>query len=522
MRKRISVAILIVLTIVVASVIFSEASQTFSSRPASVVKEIRSDSLSALWINDGAYGQNGESPSVLAINPQTGDVLLRTLPLSGVRSSDGRWQYAVEAVGTTLRLTSIDLMRGAITRIILLPPTYLARGGELFTQLILSNDNRTLAVTAEGDAGIGTRWRTLVYLVNVETGEATQRIDLFYDEAEPHWQPQVQPVFARDGSRLFVVHQRQRQRTPLVTADTFWTTDIAVVNVGERKLERVIAVPDEVQSQGFWSYGVLAPDGRTLYLISSLMPQGDYRFVAFDKDAMQVARVQLVRQDTGGQVFCDSVPALTPDGRFLYGYCPRRITRTSDVIQFLDTQTGLVTKQVNIERTVESPLNEFSPTMLRSPDDKRLYLVYPNSKEIFVLDIARQAIVQHGVLKESSSTSATPIDELVGWLVGSASAKFGSQPAAVLSPDGQRLYLTEVIDFEKGNGIWAVNTASLRLLGHWLTSSDISGIQLSSDGRELYALSFRNHTLYALDALNGQVLRQFDNVLKQPYGFAIE
>ena len=530
MRKRISIATLMVIAAAAAGVIFSDVSQTSSFRPASIPSSIPSSAdsndLSALWINDGAYGQNGEMPSVVALDSQTGKVLLRTVPFAGPKSRDGHWQYAVEAAGTTLRLTTIDLKRGAITRISALPPTYLAPG-DLYTQLALSPDERTLAVVATGNAGIGTRSRTLAYLVNVETGEATQRIDLFYDEAEQSWQPQVQPIFARDGSHLVVLHQRLRRSGPLITADTFWATDIVVVNVDEHRLERVIAIPEEVQSQGFWTYGVLAPDGHMLYLLQTLMPQGDYRFIAFNTDAQQAARVQLVRPDTGGQTFCNSLPALTPDGRYLYGYCPRQITRTSDVIQFLDTQTGLVTKQVNIERTVESPPNaEYGPTMRRAPDNKTLYLVYANSKEVFGLDFAQQAIVQHGVLKDTPSTFTNPLQAisrgLAGWLVSSASAKFGSQPAAVLSPDGQRLYLTEVIDFEKGNGIWVVETSSLKRIGHWLASTDISSVELSADGRELYALGFREHTLYVLDALNGQILRQFENRLKQPYGFAIE
>jgi DNA-binding beta-propeller fold protein YncE len=111
---------------------------------------------------------------------------------------------------------------------------------------------------------------------------------------------------------------------------------------------------------------------------------------------------------------------------------------------------------------------------------------------------------------------------LAEWLVPTASAKWAASPAAVLSPDGQRLYFLDVVDFEKGNGLWAIQTNSLKPLGHWLKGKDITGVQISRDGREVYAASYDDHTLYVLDAFSGEVRRAFDKVAGQLYGFASE
>jgi hypothetical protein len=119
--------------------------------------------------------------------------------------------------------------------------------------------------------------------------------------------------------------------------------------------------------------------------------------------------------------------------------------------------------------------------------------------------------VRRAILPEARTSSTNPLNGIFAamsnWFVGTASAKFNAQPAALLSPDGQRLYIVDIKDFDKGDGLWAVETATLKPLGHWLAGKDIFGILLSADGRELFAASPSDGAIQVLDALTGETRR---------------
>lgn len=79
------------------------------------------------------------------------------------------------------------------------------------------------------------------------------------------------------------------------------------------------------------------------------------------------------------------------------------------------------------------------------------------------------------------------------WLAPTTLANVYLDPALALSPDGSRLYLlgthlTDATDAAGGSaGVWAVDTATLGVLGHWEPAADFVSIAVSRDGSYVYA-----------------------------------
>jgi len=484
----------------------------------------------ALWIVDGAYTSDGGEPRLLAIDPQTGARLAEFSPpyRDTVTSSDRRWQYVAELAqrGGQWRviISLIDLERGAITRSFPLgqyTPSSAQAAPNLTIQLLLTRDARRLTVTVTESGQ--EQALTDVYIVDTESGH-TSHIWGFAEVSKPQ-PPLVGSVMSSDGRLLFVVLNRQRRSAAAEPAR--WSTRVAAMDLDEAALERVVDVPGEIAADGLWTNGALAPDGQMLYLVQDIVRGSEldgYRFAALDTTTFRVAHIEQVERATGGEPFCEPEPMrFTPDGRYLYGYCNREPRRPTGYFQFLNVGSGLIEQKVPLEDTSESTQmgDGLVWQMAPSPDNTLLYAANAKTKAIAVLDLRRRAMVRSAVLVDPAAGAPDATDWLAGLFLSTASAKMIPQPGIVLSADGQRLYFVDVVDFEKGDGVWGVETGSLKLVGHWLRGKDIYGLQLSVDGRELYAISPDEHALSVLDALDGEVRHVFDQVLKQPYGFAL-
>lgn len=530
MFKRLGIAVLFLVALAACSTAL-QSLPTQTAVPAATRSAIGDTphELSALWIEDSVSNEN----PLLAVNPQTGEVLLQLPQSNGsqVFSSDGRWRYSADLVlqdgNDYLELTTIDLQRGAITRVVPLGDWTLlmpSDPNDLTMQLALSKDNRLLAVTLTSK--LDTRWYSDLYLYDTVRGESLLTspvpIQVFNDNLAS--MPSVQTVVSADGQRVFVVEHRSRLPLASEGSQSFWSTEIAAVNVSSQQVEKTIVVPGEIQVDGFWMNDVLAPDGQALYLIENIVRDNDsagYRFVALDTARLQVTISRSVDVTSGQQAFSIGAPGLrfTPDGRFLVGFTSRmdRAGNYGYYFQFLDTHSGDVT-ETSLQRAV--PGANFDPIYsLASSDGKLLYLIFAQTHEIIAFDLTQRAVVKRTVLPDSQSAAPSALDQLAQLFVTPVSAKFYAQPSAILSPDGRRLYFVDVQGIDSGDGFWAVDTSTLKPLGHWLRGKEVSGIQFSADGTELYALSVKDHTLYVLDPLTGAIRRAFDQILRQPFGF---
>ncbi len=501
------------------------ASPTLST--ASPTAPPTSSQQPALWILDGRYTQ------VVAVDAQTGNVLSRNFHQYPVKvtSTDGHWQYALETPPRKdkqwkIVISQLDLIRGVMAKQIELAglATSSKDGSDDLprSSMALSPDSRLLYVTQAGKTA--DRWITRVHIVDTASARPAPPLDIFAGDVQDG-PPELRSVASADGRRLFVL-QNSRQGHAAQRGQAPWTTRIAILNTAERRVERSVDVPGEIQADGFWLNAALSPDGRMLYLIQHIVrgnTMEGYRFVAFDTRKLAVDQTRHVERVSGGEPFCDlSRLRFTPDGRYLFGYCSRDPDHPHSYFQFLDTRTGLVAEKLPFEsKSAEHILGEgLTVQMIAPPDSSLLYVANVQSKEVSVVDLRRRVIVRSTVVRDPRPVSAQPWRWLEGWFASTASAKMLLMPGVVLSADGRRLYFVDVVDFETGNGIWGVDTSSLTSIGHWLAGKEIAGLQLSADGRRLYAVSPNDHTLYALDAFDGQILHAFDKVLSQPAGFA--
>jgi DNA-binding beta-propeller fold protein YncE len=472
---------------------------------------------SPVWIQDSG-------PLMIGVDAQNGKVLRRIRQPYGngptATSPDGRWRYWLgvpsKAKGWKMPITQVDLQRGGDPRQFLL--TGLADVSDRAhddlqrTDLLVSPDNRYLIVTHASNTG--TQWVTRVQVLDTGSGEAAEPIVLWTGDAQSRPEA-LDSVASPDGRYLYVV-TKQAQGGDL-------RTQIAMVNLLTRRVESTVDAPAE----GMWLDLMLTKDGGMLYALELLVrdahPAG-HRFTAFDTHKRAVVVTQQVEQAHGGEGLCEPYNArFTPDERYLYDYCYRTDRRAHGYFQFLDTRTGLVVDKVELSSAVKNPGmgDGIAFAMIAAPDNRSVYIANTQTHEVAALDLERRAISGSALLQEPRPDAASPLRMLEGLFVSSASAKMRASPAAAISRDGERLYFVDVVDWDKGNGVWAVDTRTLKPLGHWLAGKQIIGLQLNAGDRELLALSPNNGALFALDAVNGRTLRTFEHLLGGPAGFAV-
>jgi hypothetical protein len=328
-------------------------------------------------------------------------------------------------------------------------------------------------------------------------------------ESEPdQWGPPYRAAMSDDGKRLFVA---QNSRQSGASADNVtWSTRLAMVNTADKKVERVVNVPGDTLAM----ISAVSSNGRTVYFVRDRVRNGDqtgYRFMAMDVNRAAVEFDEPFDLPAGDGTSCGIPRAgLTPDGRALWMLC-------LDSVQFFDPQSGRRLDKVSLG---PGGLDHFNLTEHRvSPDHKLLYIEFTSTNELFVVDLTQRTVLRQAAFKDTTSSHLNPLEWLSQILVSTASAKLAPEPGLVLSKDGQRLYFVGTANFESGDGIWGVDTATLKPLGHWLRRKEIIGVQLSADGRELYAVDWKERKLYVLDALSGEIRRTFDQVASEPSGF---
>lgn len=560
MIKRFSIAILLLLALSACSVLAQPQSvptsvpvaptptqvaliapPTVPATPTGEPTPTPAPDLPAIWIE-------ADSNRLVAIDAQTGEVLNQTFYEAVYReriaSSDGHWQYLWQAKSQPenhwqVSILAIGLTRSTspqrITVAYSVPTT--AQYPILVPHLALSKDNRLLFVSQS--EALSDQRHTRVYVIDVVVSKVTRTVDVSTDDISLL-------IPSSDGWHLFAVQTMERQPPATQGALTAWYTRVALLNLESGAVERVMQVPNDMQAHSASVQAVLAPDGQRLFLLidhfvgngepqlafptgggTAYVPNGEeeIHFVALNPNTFEITRSQLSERGNRVDRFggYDRLGwRFTPDGRFLVGYFWDPATKNAPYFQFLDTQTGSVAERVPLpykQRDAAGPLY-----LLASPDNRLVYVIYSGA-DVFVFDMAKRAVVRSVSLKDKSSHSISPLNHFITglsqWFMGTAYAKIYAMPGAVLSPDGQRLYFIDILSFDKEDGVWGVETATLKPIGHWFKDKEISGIMLSVDGKELYAASPSDHTIYVLDALTGQMLRALN--LKQsgvkPLGF---
>jgi hypothetical protein len=87
-------------------------------------------------------------------------------------------------------------------------------------------------------------------------------------------------------------------------------------------------------------------------------------------------------------------------------------------------------------------------------------------------------------------------------------AKFLSRPAVALAPDESWIAFADWSDIESGDGLWAVETAGLGSLGHWLQGETVVGISSASDANRLVVLVRDPKQLLTIEPRTGRVIHR--------------
>ncbi len=462
------------------------------------------------------------SSHFVALDTATGRMLNQTEPVVNLYKSaaDKRWAYFLQVDRKEddrwhVALTAFERARGNLAPSIALDsfPSATTSWYKDFgaPSLVLSRDGGRLFALLEEK--IGAAWVTRLSSVDLQQRAASPPFTLF-ETTTAMWAPNATIALASDGAEIWVA-QDFRREDPSNPKAAFWTTRFAVVNVNQNQVERVVEVPGEISAEGLFSELAISPDGRKLYAVEYIDYSGGqigYRFVALDLSTRTVAFAQELKSNPDSERFCGADGLrFTPEGHYLWGWC-------GNSISFLDPQSGRVSQRIVLAS--QPALNDFNPRyVLASPDAKLIYVVSFATREIFAIDLAKREVVRHAKMTEPETSFSNPFDALGQWLAPTASAKLFAQPGAVLSADGQRLYFVEIDDIDAGDGIWAVDAATFKPIGHWLKKTEVVGIQLSADGRELFALGMKDRKLYALDAQSGELRRAFDLPLSNLGGF---
>lgn len=244
-----------------------------------------------------------------------------------------------------------------------------------------------------------------------------------------------------------------------------------------------------------------SPDGASLVVLAST-----WDALPSDQDAdgepgpTLYARLRLPGGTVEARTIIESEPGAvplwdgrpTPDGRWLYGVVNPGGSET--LVNFFDLAHGELGPSLDLgfSGTGGFLLSEHAV----SPDGRRLYVFAPTTGELVTVDLQRQQIegrvaVDMGPGEAGVSRLDRVLTALRGLLVEEAEAKFSFAGGGMqLSPDGRRLYAIGFHgDAHQGeiDGIWVIDTASWRIVDRWLPGTDVGNLFLSQDSRYLYA-----------------------------------
>jgi DNA-binding beta-propeller fold protein YncE len=189
----------------------------------------------------------------------------------------------------------------------------------------------------------------------------------------------------------------------------------------------------------------------------------------------------------------------TPDGHWLYGLVDRGAHRVS--VSFFDLERGVLGPSLDLsvdEQGSDTPEAPYLHAV--SPDGRRLYLLAPASGDLVVVDVEQQRIATRVTIETSAATTGDwPLDHVFATLRRLLAHQVAAKSSLVdgglqLSPDGRRLYAVGFRREERAlemDGIWVIDTTSWRIVERWLPRMTVAGIALSQDGRFLYAPRLR-------------------------------
>jgi hypothetical protein len=344
----------------------------------------------------------------------------------------------------------------------------------------------------------GGRWELTVSVKDGITGDSISTIDLGAIRASVFIGSTDQPAVATaialspDGSRAYVYWARQLGQGWLAWVAT------ADPTTGEVLQQRMLQ--GSISADSTWARVDVTPDGQQIVVAEQVVRSTSitgYRLTTLD--AHSLATIDEYRRSAAPDdplTRC-LIPYRGPTGPVLgegslrYSLCSPSPNSQNVALVTWNPLTGQATHQVDLSSVAES--NPLYVDGVSAPDGRHFYAVNAEAQQIAEIDMTNGKISRQTgftVSDQQQSPTHSPLDRFMHWLLGevapNAMAGVLIQPGVTIAPDGSSLYLvapTTSQSDSSGNGIWILDTTSLRVTNHILSGEMVAGVVVTPDGQ---------------------------------------
>jgi hypothetical protein len=357
--------------------------------------------------------------------------------------------------------------------------------------------NTELVPLVSPDPLYGGRWELTVSLSDGMTGQPISTVDLGAIRASVFIGSTDQPAIATaaalapDGKTIYVYWARQLGQG--------WLAWIASADPATGQVRQQRILQGAITADSTWAQLDVTPNGQQVIVSEQVVQSttiAGYRLTTLD--AQSLATVDEYRRpDAPNDPLTQClIPYRGPtgpilgDGALRYSLCSPTNNSQDVALVTWDPLKGVVTHLTDLSTLAGA--NPLYVAGVVSPDGRYFYVVNTVAQQIAEVDLSTGAIIKQTAFSavDQQGPAPSPIDRFKHWLLGqiapSAMAGILIQPGVNIAPDGASLYLvspTSTSGHSAGDGIWVLDTASLRVTGHILSGQTIAGMVVTTDGR---------------------------------------
>ncbi len=178
------------------------------------------------------------------------------------------------------------------------------------------------------------------------------------------------------------------------------------------------------------------------------------------------------------------------EGSLRYSLCSPSPSSQDLALVTWNPLTGMATHQVDLSSLAGS--NPLYVDGVSSPDGRHFYAVNTAAQQIADIDMTTGKITRQTDFSVSNQQppDQSPLNRFMKWLLGEVSPNAMAgvliRPGVTIAPDGSSLYLvapTTISGDSSGNGIWILDTTSLRVTNHILSDETVAGVVVAPNGQ---------------------------------------
>jgi nitrogen fixation protein FixH len=343
----------------------------------------------------------------------------------------------------------------------------------------------------------GGRWQFTVSLSDGVTGQSVSPVDLGAIRASVFIGSTDQPAIATavamapDGKTVYIYWARQLGQG--------WLAWVARADPLSGKLLQQRMLQGAIAADSTWAQLDVTPDGTQL-IVSEQVVQSTtitgYRLTTLDAaslDTVEEFRRTNAPDDPLTQCLIpyrgETGPVLD-NGALRYSLCSPTDNSQDVALVTWNPLSGSVSHLTDLSSLAGA--NPLYVDGVASPDGHSFYAVNTVAQQIAEVNLTNGAIVKQTAFStvDQQNANPSPLDRLKHWLLGeiapAARAGILIQPGVNIAPDGGSLYLvspTSTSGHAAGDGIWVLDTTSLRVTSHILSGQTIAGMVVTPDGR---------------------------------------